>query len=87
MRLQEEYGLANETAERLLRENCGLDPATIQAHIAHHLAERGDNLDEETQMILRGCMVALNVMHRQIDVMASSLGLPPYRSDIEGGAQ
>ncbi|MBB5458686.1 hypothetical protein [Paraburkholderia sp. Cpub6] len=87
MTIQNEYELAEATAEHLLRENYGLDPATIQAHIAHHLAERGDNLDEETQMILRGCMVALNVMHRQIDVMASSFGLPSYRSDIKGGAQ
>ena len=87
MSVQDEYDLANETAALLLRENCGVDPVTIQAHIAHHLAERGYGMGEETRMILRGCMVALNVMHRQIDAMAPLLGLPPYRSEIEGADQ
>ncbi|MGF6792398.1 hypothetical protein [Paraburkholderia sp. 35.1] len=87
MTIQNEYVLAEATATLLLSENCGMDLVTMQATIAQHLCDRGDSLNDETQTILRGVMVALNVMHRQMNVMASSLGLPPYRSDIEGGAQ
>jgi hypothetical protein len=87
MSLQQEYDLTNETAQRLLGENCGLDPVSMQAHIAQHLTERGDSLDEETQMILRACMVGLNVMHRQLEAMAAMLGLPPYRAEVTGGQQ
>ncbi|MGF6634286.1 hypothetical protein OKW38_002970 [Paraburkholderia sp. MM5496-R1] len=87
MTIQNEYELADATATLLLSENCGMDLLTMQATIAQHLCDRGDSLNDETQTILRGVMVALNVMHRQMNVTASSLGLPPYRSDIEGGAQ
>jgi hypothetical protein len=31
-------------------------------------------------------MVGLNVMHRQLEAMAAMLGLPPYRSEVTGGA-
>ncbi|MGF6610644.1 hypothetical protein OKW45_005566 [Paraburkholderia sp. WSM4175] len=62
MTIQNEYVLAEATATLVLSENCGMDLVTMQATIAQHLCDRGDSLDDETQTILRGVMVALNVI-------------------------